>query len=312
MELQHRDILLTIPGMPDKMKITEICKGMKTMVISEYSQERAEILFKRNLPDIEVPVHIKILWLDSLTDKSISRRNSHEAHAHTFLEIQFVFSGWMGYECNGKTVELSAGNALLIPPGISHRHIQCSQDLEKAVLAFSTTSLLFDGQESRKFEFSENILENMNFILKNCDERTFFSQAILSGRVLEMIASVCRSLGVALPAATGKDVDSRVLVAKAYIEEHKNQAISCEAVARECCLSLKQLNRIFQIENGNSVFAYITAERVRYAKKLLQEESMTVSEVAEAVGISDVNYFIRFFKKQNQCTPKAFQKMGSL
>ena len=294
--------------MPDKMKITETCKGMKTMVISEYSQERAEILFKRNLPDIEAPVHIKILWLDSLTGKSISRRNSHEAHAHTFLEIQFVFSGWMGYECGGETVELSAGHALLIPPGISHRHIQCSQDLEKAVLAFSTTSLLFDGQEPRKFDFSEDIPENMNFILRNCDERSFFSPAILSGRVLEMIASVCRSLGVTLPAVTGKDVDSRVLVAKAYIEDHKNQVISCEAVARECCLSLKQLNRIFQIETGSSVFAYMTAERVRYAKKLLQQGERSIKEIGYLMGFESESGFVSFFKRHCGMSPGAYRK----
>ena len=290
------------------MEVNPEHKGTEAMVISEYSQERAETLFKRNLPDIEAPVHIKILWLDSLTGKSISRRNSHEAHAHTFLEIQFVFSGWMRYECGGEGVGLSAGNALLIPPGISHRHIQCSRDLEKAVLAFSTASLLFDGREPRKFEFSGDIPENMNYILKNSDQRTFFSPAILSGRVLEMIASVCGSLGITLLETTGKDVDSRVLVAKSYIEDHKDQVISCEAVARECCLSLKQLNRIFRMETGSSVFEYITATRVRYARKLLLQGERSIKEIAFLMGFENESSFVSFFKRHCGMPPGIYRK----
>ena len=148
----------------------------------------------------------------------------------------------------------------------------------------------------------------MNYILKNSDQRTFFSPAILSGRVLEMIASVCGSLGITLLETTGKDVDSRVLVAKSYIEDHKDQVISCEAVARECCLSLKQLNRIFRMETGSSVFEYITATRVRYARKLLLQGERSIKEIAFLMGFENESSFVSFFKRHCGMPPGIYRK----
>ena len=126
-------------------------------------------------------------------------------------------------------------------------------------------------------------------------------------RILEMCANY-----IWLNSIISIKKESLALSLELYIKDHVQEDLSVARLCREFNIGRSRLYEVAVDNFGCSITAYIQQYRNAYAKKLLQEESMTVSEVAEAVGISDVNYFIRFFKKQNQCTPKAFQKMGSL
>ena len=44
------------------------------------------------------------------------------------------------------------------------------------------------------------------------------------------------------------------------------------------------------------------------ARELLRMEKMTVPEVADAVGFSDYNYFLRVFRKEYGMSPRRFAK----
>ena len=48
------------------------------------------------------------------------------------------------------------------------------------------------------------------------------------------------------------------------------------------------------------------------AKVLMQNNNMSVSEIAFEIGIEDVSYFGRFFKKHTGFTPTEYRKMIEL
>jgi len=102
--------------------------------------------------------------------------------------------------------------------------------------------------------------------------------------------------------------ESLALSLDLYIKDHVREDLSVTTLCREFNISRSRLYEVSVNNFGCSATEYIQQHRNTLARKLLREESMTVSEVADAVGIADVNYFIRFFKKRNGCTPKAFQK----
>ncbi|WP_350340341.1 helix-turn-helix transcriptional regulator [Paraflavitalea speifideaquila] len=52
---------------------------------------------------------------------------------------------------------------------------------------------------------------------------------------------------------------------------------------------------------------YITRERIRLACQLLADKKNTVTSVSLQCGFTDVNYFIRAFKKSEGITPKNWQ-----
>lgn len=93
-----------------------------------------------------------------------------------------------------------------------------------------------------------------------------------------------------------------------YIKEHIKEDLSIPELCRQFSIGRSTLYEISKANFGCSISEYIQNYRNECAKKLLKNKERSVSEVAEAVGIRDVNYFIRFFKKRNGCTPKVYQK----
>ncbi len=93
-----------------------------------------------------------------------------------------------------------------------------------------------------------------------------------------------------------------------YIKEHIKEDLSVTQLCRQFNIGRSTLYEIAKNNFGCSINEYIQNYRNECAKELLRNRAMNISQVAEAVGIKDVNYFIRFFKKRNGCTPKAYQK----
>lgn len=97
-----------------------------------------------------------------------------------------------------------------------------------------------------------------------------------------------------------------------YIKEHIQDSLTVPELCHQFNISRTTLYEISKNNFGCSINEHIQYLRNELAKDLLIEKDMSVAEVAEAVGIQDTNYFIRFFKKRNGCTPKAWKKERSL
>ncbi len=93
-----------------------------------------------------------------------------------------------------------------------------------------------------------------------------------------------------------------------YIKEHIRDSLTVPELCHQFNIGRTTLYEISKNNFGCSINEYIQYQRNELAKDLLMQKDMSVAEVAEAVGIKDTNYFIRFFKKRNGCTPKAWQK----
>lgn len=284
------------------------------MALSEYTVRRAEALNELNIPEIESPMNIKILWVDVMNYMNVTSRSytGIHSHAHSFYEIHFVFSGTVFYEYCNTVMELTEGQAVLIPPNVPHRYIKCSDNMRKGALAFAfgNSSFLTDIGV-KHFEFPDEIAMNMDFILKQSDSKDIFTKSLISGRVLEMIYCVLSCLNVQLPKSGEKGVDSRFLVAKAYIDNNKHRMITSDDVAKECCLSSRQLNRIFKNYTGSSLFEYITDIKMKYAQKLLLKSEHSIKEIGFMLGFENECSFVSFFKRHSGMTTGEFRKFNS-
>lgn len=93
-----------------------------------------------------------------------------------------------------------------------------------------------------------------------------------------------------------------------YIKENIRKSLTVPILCRQFGIGRSTLYEISKKNFGCGINEYIQYQRNALAKELLQTKDLSVAEVAEAVGIKDVNYFIRFFKKRNGCTPNAWRK----
>ncbi len=88
-----------------------------------------------------------------------------------------------------------------------------------------------------------------------------------------------------------------------YIELHLAETIDFNEIARENAFSPNHFRKIFKNVTGFSPLMYMNRLRIIRACEFIQNHQMKIPEAAEQVGIYDVNYFSRLFKKIMGCSP---------
>lgn len=93
-----------------------------------------------------------------------------------------------------------------------------------------------------------------------------------------------------------------------YLENNYASNFSVDVLADICSLSATSFRRIFLECKGMSPVEYRNRLRVRKASELLRTGGYTVAEAAEEVGIGDVKYFGKVFKRHTGMNPSIFKK----
>ncbi|MDF2717911.1 MAG: AraC family transcriptional regulator, partial [Paenibacillus sp.] len=104
---------------------------------------------------------------------------------------------------------------------------------------------------------------------------------------------------------TGSTVASVV----SYVEAHYRDNLNLDVIADEAGVSAKYMSKLFKEKTGVNLTDYISTVRIAKAKELLADTDMTVSAVAEEVGIYSRTTFIRLFKKYEGVTPNDYRRM---
>lgn len=93
-----------------------------------------------------------------------------------------------------------------------------------------------------------------------------------------------------------------------YIEEHYTDNYKMSSLAEKFNLSESHFRKLFKEFTGLSPVEYRNGLRIEHAKELLSQNTVSVSEVALAVGIEDQFYFSRIFKKSEGISPLQYKK----
>ena len=95
-----------------------------------------------------------------------------------------------------------------------------------------------------------------------------------------------------------------------YLRSHYSTKMTLEEVASFVNVHPNYLSRIFTQETGKNLVAYLNAFRVERAKVLLEDRSMSIPEVGEAVGFGNPKYFSSVFTKNCGMSPQKYRDMN--
>lgn len=94
-----------------------------------------------------------------------------------------------------------------------------------------------------------------------------------------------------------------------YIENHLNEEIRTEEIARECYCSKSTLEKLFRCVEHITVHDYVVKRRMtKAARMLLQDPDAGILEVALQYGYSTGESFSRAFRQVWNCKPSEFRK----
>jgi AraC-like DNA-binding protein len=103
------------------------------------------------------------------------------------------------------------------------------------------------------------------------------------------------------------DAAARIGRSIEYMREHLNEPLRAATLATIANMSLPHYFAQFKRVIGSSPIDYLIRLRMEHARRLLQETSWSVKEVAVSLGYDDPLYFSRVFKSINQTAPSDFR-----
>lgn len=251
---------------------------------------------------------------------------------HNSLLYCWCASGSGKIEADGQEFQFTRGNAVFLPWG---EKISFKPD---ELRPFYIKYLYIVPFHDPKVELlSSNVIDYDSSIIKNVDhpmlrEVTFYddiddtSLAVLFNYALAVFSRETPPLPVArqmarlflyeflhlkmsLPTEEEGNVPRKLQELIDYIKENISEDISLKDIASHSELSQATINRFFRDHLGTSTMNFIHKKKIERAKHLLLVTDLAISDIGPHIGINDVYYFSRFFKKMTGYSPTQFRRL---
>lgn len=159
------------------------------------------------------------------------------------------------------------------------------------------------------FSNDNEVTDLINKIIRVCSStdraKNIFADLSLKELLIRLIQSQ-RLQQTSLESSTNNNL-TRFHYVLNYIQQNLSEKITVDVLCRKAYLSRNMFFKWFREQCGISPVEYIINERVKQAKQLLADPKNSIATVSAQCGFSDVNYFIRVFKKTEGITPRLYQ-----
>lgn len=96
---------------------------------------------------------------------------------------------------------------------------------------------------------------------------------------------------------------------KDYIQEHLNEKITVESLAKISNMSPTHFSRVFRQQTGFSPYDYVLSSRLNKAKEYLLKTDLSVTRIAYETGFNSEANFIYCFTNKEGISPGKFRKL---
>lgn len=99
---------------------------------------------------------------------------------------------------------------------------------------------------------------------------------------------------------------------KKYIRDNIRKKLYLADIASHFCLTPNYFSQLFTKAAGITITEFITIEKIKEAKKMLQSSGIKIYEISDSLSFESAFYFSKVFKKITGLSPKEFQKRKNL
>ena len=267
--------------------------------------------------------HPEAVHLDMLTMKRNYVRENYPLHIHDHYEMELVVSGEGWQWLNGEQHPLCPGMLYILSPEDVHR-FAAQQPLELICLHLdgmaATPELLGLLQKCHggaMVQLAEKNYALVLSLLNDLYERIHRNASLVQQRawaVLTLLLTILLGDGnhYGYEHTANQPALAYLRQALAFIGENYQDKLTLQDAASSCNLSACYFSSIFTQYVGVPFSSYLMDLRLRHARLLLRQTSMSVTQVAFDSGFSSLSNFLRAFHRHVGCTPKEYRKMAEL
>lgn len=248
-------------------------------------------------------------------------------HYHKEIEIIVLLKGRYGFYINEKPVILDEGDVILIGSNELHTDYPCDN---ATYLVFQ-----FDIEEHlensglpyyRYFADSAAPLSRLNYVFREQPEvRQIVGESIKEiydefqqkqdGYEIAVSIQIKRIILALLRGDTRRTIPARenaellrLRPVLEYIDTHLCDKLQVEEACRLANMSYHYFVKYFKKTMGISFVDYITLKKIKRAERLLLTKDLSIAQIGEEVGMSNMAHFYKMFRKFKDCSPNEFRK----
>lgn len=244
---------------------------------------------------------------------TLNRKNKCEyPNGRKHYGIIYCIDGEAEYRFSSKGhLTVKKGDVLLISPEAAYS-IAVKDEFKHYTVNFDThNDFLFSDTLDNRFyllhpQNTELYYHHFKNIVARRKSRSITAEMQATAHLYELLAQAISEIQ---EKEHGTGSHLRLQPAKEYIEHNFKNNISLNVLANLTDMSLSGFRREWLKQYGETAMQYRDKIRLRYAKEQLSSGYYTVTEVALKCGFEDVNYFIRFFKKNTGISPGKYKDM---
>lgn len=217
--------------------------------------------------------------------------------------IAFSLGGELVYIHNNATISLKNNHIVYLPKEITY-DIRCIHGGSFALINFQATQDIAIQDFKITESTNQEIILRTFFAMNNVFPRGFVQHRaeILSYayKIFSLIAY--NELQIVSP-----------LLSQAieYIDQNlQKPQLSNSFIANQLHISEVYLRKLFTNTLSVSVKKYIIDKRIEKSKALIREGALTITDISERCGYSNVYYFSRSFKEKTGLTPTEYSKQN--
>jgi YesN/AraC family two-component response regulator len=96
-----------------------------------------------------------------------------------------------------------------------------------------------------------------------------------------------------------------------YIRRNLDGNLSLKTISSSIGVSTYELSRQFSKETDHNITEYISIQRINEAIYIMENQNISLTDIAYMVGFNDLAYFTKVFKKLKGITPSEYRKNRS-
>ena len=255
---------------------------------------------------------IKVFIANTFSVKGKNVVNPVHVHNDRW-QLRYMPKGQMYYRLDsGQEMIANPNECMLLAPGIYHMLTNKGEN-------YTVYNIKYRFSEQKKY-FPEipiivklgnlcySFEELLSSIIYEARMNLPFKEKILDLRIKEALYILQRAdeqnkMKLSAPEKHNPIVEKSIL----FIDNNFDCNLSVDDVVANSNCSRTKLYVDFKKNTGYSIYDYIIHLRIEKAKSLLKEQELNIKEIASIVGYDDEFHFSRIFKKNQGCSPSAYQ-----
>lgn len=292
----------------------------KNIQFSEDSQE----LIKPVMPGLPISVFYTSFHEDTY--------NCINWHWHEAFQYCLVTEGAVDFLLPGTSYHVRAGNGIFIntqqvhfskgKPGILSSYLcldvppafiypdersRIFQRYIRPVIQHPYPQVLLLSRKQKEEQQLLSVIQNIQTLLKEQEEDMELDIHAGIIWIWKLTYHLIRKNGGAAPLEMNDN--DRLKVILQYMNDHYADKITLDEIAGQLHVSRSECCRFFKKATGQSMFSYLNNLRLNKSIDLLKDPSLSLSDIATAVGFCNQSYYTDCFRKIKNITPKKYREL---